>query len=134
MFKILIALVLLAHGIGHLMGPLQVMKVATVNPTWSGDSWLLTGVIGQNGAQVIGVALWLAAFVAFAALAGVVVGWLPAAWWPSLAIGASLLSLAGVLLFPMAFPLGSTIGAVVVDAIVLVAVLGFHWAPTELPA
>jgi hypothetical protein len=110
------------------------MKVATVNPTWSGDSWLLTGVIGQTAAQIVGVALWSAAFVAFSALAGVVVGWLPAAWWPSLAIGASLLSLAGVLLFPGAFPTGSTIGAVAVDVVVLVAVLGFHWAPSELPA
>jgi hypothetical protein len=105
-----------------------------VNPAWSGDSWLLTGVIGHTAAQIVGVALWLTAFVAFSALAGVVLGWLPAAWWPSLAIGASLLSLAGVLLFPAAFPTGSTIGAVVVDVAVLVAVLGSHWTPSELSA
>jgi hypothetical protein len=46
----------------------------------------------------------------------------------------SLASLAGVLLFPVAFPTTSTIGAVAVDVAVLVAVLGLHWAPSDLGA
>ena len=33
MLKVVIALVLLAHGIRHSMGMLQVLKVATVNPS-----------------------------------------------------------------------------------------------------
>ena len=43
MFTFTIALVLLAHGIGHSMGLLQIFNVASVNPQWNGDSWLLTG-------------------------------------------------------------------------------------------
>jgi hypothetical protein len=125
MLKFLIALVLLAHGIGHVLGLLQVFKVATVNPAWSGDSWLLTGVLGTTPSQVVGVVLWIASIVGFAALAAVTIGWLPAEWWPPLAIGASLASLAGLLLFPLAFPTTSTLGAAVVDVVVLVAGLRF---------
>jgi hypothetical protein len=134
MVRILITVVLLAHGIGHILGPLQVFKVATVNPAWAGDSWLLTGVTGQPLSQSIGVVLWTAALIGFAALAGVVVGWLPIAWWEPLAIGSSLVSLAAIVLFPVAFPTTSTVGAVAIDAAVLVAVLWFHWSPSQLPA
>jgi hypothetical protein len=134
MVRILITVVLLAHGIGHILGPLQVFKVATVNPAWAGDSWLLTGVTGQPLSQSIGVVLWTAALIGFAALAGVVVGWLPIAWWEPLAIGSSLVSLAAIVLFPVAFPTTSTIGAAVVDVAVLVAVFWFHWSPSQLPA
>ena len=81
MFKIVIAVVLLAHGIGHVLGPLQVSKVADVNQSWNGDSWLLTGAVGQSITGAVGVALWTVAIVAFGVLAGVVMGWLPEAWW-----------------------------------------------------
>ena len=80
MLKTVIAVVLLAHGIGHSMGMLQMLKVATVNPSWNGDSWLLTGAVGTTVTQVVGVVLWVAAIVGFAALAASVMGWLPVAW------------------------------------------------------
>jgi hypothetical protein len=134
MFRILIAIVLFAHGIGHILGPLQVTRVAVANPEWNGDSWLLSGATGASAAQVIGVALWLAAMVGFIALAAVLMGWLPATWWVPLSIGASLISLAGIVLFPTAFPTTSTIGAVVVDVALLVAVTLGHWLPSDLPA
>ena len=134
MLKIAIGLVLLAHGIGHSMGILQVLKVATVNPVWHGDSWLLTGPAGTSVSTAVGVVVWAASIVGFAALAAVVVGWLPATWWQPLAIGSSVISLIGLLLFPTAFPTFSTIGALVVDAAVLAAVFAFHWGPADLPA
>jgi hypothetical protein len=126
MVKIVIAVVLLAHGIGHSLGLLQVFKVATVNSEWTGESWLLSGVMGTGPSQAIGVALWSVSIVGFIALAAVTVGWLPAQWWPPLAIGASLASLAGLLLFPLAFPMTSTIGACLVDVAVLVVGLRFE--------
>jgi hypothetical protein len=132
MLKVVIGLILLAHGIGHSMGLLQVFKVASVNPAWNGDSWLLTGVAGSTATQAIGSLLWTAAIVGFMALGAVVLGWLPGDWWKALAIGASLVSLAGLVLFPMAFPTFSSIGALAVDAAVLVAVLWFHWVPSDL--
>ena len=134
MLRYLIALVLLAHGIGHTIGILQTLRLTTVNPGWNGDSWLLTGVAGSTVTNAVGIALWTAAMLGFVLAAGVVVGWLPADWWRPLAIGASLCSLAGILLFPVAFPTFSTIGALVVDVVVLGAVLGSQWASTDLAA
>jgi hypothetical protein len=134
MLKIVIGLVLLGHGIGHSMGLLQIFKVATVNPQWQGDSWILTGLTGATLTHAIGAVLWTAAIVGFVALAGVVVGWLPASWWGPLAIGSSVVSLAGLLFFPIAFPVFSTIGAFVVDVAVLAAVLWYQWAPSDLTA
>ena len=133
MVKIVIAVVLLAHGIGHVLGPLQVAKVAHVNPTWTGDSWLLTGVTGQTVSNVIGLVLWVTAMVGFVAAAAVVMGWLPASWWVPLAVGSSVVSLLAIALFPNAFPLTSTLGAVVIDVAVLAAVVVLKWAPTALP-
>jgi hypothetical protein len=134
MLKVIIALVLLAHGIGHSMGLLQVFKVATVNPHWQGDSWLLGGGAGTTASQFVGVALWSVAILGFAALAAVVMGWLPEDWFGTLAIGSSLVSLAGLLLFPVAFPLMSTVGALAVNLAVLAAVLWYQWVPSDLAA
>ena len=38
MVKIAVAVLLLAHGIGHSMGLLQIARIATVNPGWDGRS------------------------------------------------------------------------------------------------
>jgi hypothetical protein len=61
-------------------------------------------------------------------------GWLPVAWWAPLAVGSAIVSLVGLLLFPLAFPTVSTIGAFAVDVVVLVAVLWTDWEPGELAA
>ena len=134
MLRYLIALILLAHGIGHTIGIMQTLRLTTVNPGWNGDSWLLTGVAGSTVTNALGIALWTAAMLGFVLAAGVVVGWLPEDWWRPLAVGASLCSLAGILLFPAAFPTFSTIGALVVDVVVLAAVLWSQWAPSDLAA
>jgi hypothetical protein len=134
MLRIVIGLVLLAHGIGHSLGLLGMFKIASVNPAWNGDSWLLTGPAGPTVTQGVGVVLWTMSMIGFVALAGIVFGWLPESWWVPLAVVSSVASLAGVLLFPVAFPTVSTIGAVAVDVAVLVAVLWFHWVPSDLAA
>jgi hypothetical protein len=132
MLKLIIALVLFAHGVGHSMGLLQVFKIATVSPQWNGDSWLLRGSAGPTVSQVVAVSLWTLAIVGFVALAAVVLGLLPEAWWIPLAIGSSAASLAGLILFPVAFPLFSTLGALVANVAVLVAVLWWQWVPSDL--
>jgi hypothetical protein len=131
MFKVVLALALLAHGIGHSMGLIQMFKVATVNPVWHGDSWLLTGAAGTTATQLVGGLLWTAAIVGFSALAASLLGWLPSSWFTPLAIGSATVSLVGLLLFPVAFPVFSTIGALVVDVAVLVATVWYRWLPTD---
>lgn len=130
----IVAIVLVAHGVGHIMGPLQVFKVATITPAWQGDSWLVTGVIGTLATQVVGLGLWTTALVGFVALAAVLMGWLPQEWWQPLAVISAIASLLGLALFPLAFPVTSSVGALVVDVGVLVAVLWFHVAPGDLAA
>jgi hypothetical protein len=134
MLKVVIAVVLLAHSIGHSLGLLQIIKVATVNPAWRGDSWLLTGTLGATLTQVVGASIWTVAIVGFAALAAVVAGWLPSSWFTPLAIASSAISLAGIVVFPMAFPMSSTIGALTVDVVLLVAATWFRWLPIEFGA
>lgn len=134
MLKIVVALILLGHGLGHSMGPLQTFKVATVNPAWNGDSWILSGAAGPTVTQLVGVVVWTAALVGFVVLAGVVVGWLPITWWPPVAISSAVASMVGLLLFPAAFPPLSTVGALAVNVAVLVAVLWADWSPSDLPA
>jgi hypothetical protein len=41
---------------------------------------------------------------------------------------------AGLFLFPVAFPVFSTLGALAANVAVLVAVLWYQWAPTDLAA
>jgi hypothetical protein len=134
MVNVLVALVLFAHGVGHSMGVLQVFHVAAVNPQWKGDSWLLSGPLGTSFAQNVGAAIWLAAMVGFVATAAVLLGWLPQGWWAPLAVGSSILSLLGLVLFPTAFPIFSTIGALAVDAVVIVGVVALHWLPGTFTA
>jgi hypothetical protein len=83
---------------------------------------------------VIGIVLWTVAMVGFVIAAGVVVGWLPASWWVPVAVASSIASLAGLVLFPAAFPVFSTVGAAIVDLAVLAAVLWYDWAPSDLAA
>ena len=133
MLKFVVGVVLIGHGIGHSMGILGVFKIAQVNPAWQGDSWALTNVAGDTVTQLVGAVLWSVAMIGFIALGLVVFGWLPAGWWMPLAIVSSMASLLGVALFPMAFPIFSTVGAVVVDLAVLYAVWS-GWLPSDLPA
>jgi len=125
----LIAVILFAHGVGHSMGILQTTGVATINPAWNGESWLLSGSLGSTLANIAGVIVWSVAIVGFCAVAATVVGWLPATWFEPLAVVSAAVSLAGILAFPMAFPMFSTIGAVVVDLAVLFAAIALHWQP-----
>ena len=134
MTKIVIAFVLVAHGIGHSLGLLQVFKVATVNPAWNGGSWLLDGLIGVTASQIVGSLLWVTAIAGFSAAAASVLGWLPQAWFVPLGIASSVASLGGVLLFPNAFPISSTVGAVAIDVVVIAATLLYRWRPSSLGA
>jgi hypothetical protein len=124
-----VALVLFAHGIGHSLGILQATGIATTNAAWHGDSWLLSGPIGDGAARTVGVVLWSIALVGFCALAAALVGWLPASSFQPLAVASAAASLIAVAVFPVALPTFSTIGAVVVDVVVLAAVLLWDWTP-----
>jgi hypothetical protein len=131
MLRIVLALVLFAHAVGHILGPLQLLGISNVKSAWQGDTWLLSG-LGPTLNQVLGVVLWSVAMAGFLATAALVLNWLPADWWAPLAIGSAVLSLVSVVLFPGALPTLSLVGAVAVDLIVLLAVVWLHWTPAAL--
>lgn len=96
----------------------------------SAHSWLLTGTLGDTLARLIGAAIWLAGLVGFGAVA---VGiFTQTDWWRSLAVISSIISIAGLILFwanPVASPV---VSALVFDAVVLTALLVFHWPPATV--
>ncbi len=121
-WNVVIALVLILHGIGHGLGMLAVANVK-ISKTHSPHSWLLDKFLGNAASRVIGFIIWLLALVGFVGAGLGMLGWLvPPDVWPSLAIGASLISLLGLFLFWDAFPFlfPNKIGVIVVDVAVLV--------------
>lgn len=134
MLKLLIGVVLLAHGIGHVLGLFPVFGYAPTSPLpkWTGESWLLPSA--QPGLHhLVGGALWTLAFVGFILLAAIVFGWLAEAWWQPLAIAAAAASMLALAVFPAGFPSAvNLIGAAVVDLVVLVAAVWYEWVPSQL--
>jgi len=131
MWRIVIAVVLLAHGIGHSLGLFPAFGLAK-NERWTDHSWLLTNFIVESAARWSGVVLWLAAMFGFIGSAlgfyGVLIP-----QWRLLAIGSAIVSLAGLSLYWNAFPsLGNKIGAIAVDVIILVALLWAHWPASDI--
>jgi len=134
MVKVVLGIVLLAHGIGHLLGLLPIIGFAPTKalPNWDGQSWILPRSQAMLGHILSGV-LWLASMLGFIALAFVLFGWLPVDWWQPLALGASLTSIVAVVLFPAGFPtVVNVVGALVVDVVVLGATILNDWSPTML--
>ncbi len=115
-----LAIVLLAHGVGHVMG--FVASWTTVPMGFTDRPWLLSDAITVHSTvgRVFGL-LWLVAMGAF--LVGVygLIG--HQVWWRPLLIAAALISLFVILPWWNTVTPGSRIGAAVVDVVVLVALL-----------
>lgn len=134
MLKIVIGVVLLAHGIGHVLGLFPVVGAAPTSalPRWTGESWLLPSAPAQL-AHLIGAVLWVVALVGFVLLSAVVLGWLTEAWWQPIAITSAVASLVAILLFPSGFPtVVNIVGAAVVDLAVIVGTIVYDWTPSVL--
>ena len=129
MWRIVIAVVLLAHGIGHSLGLFPAFGLAKTKQC-TDHSWLLTNFIGESAARRFGVVLWLAAMFGFI---GAALGFYGIQeWWRSLAIASAIVSLAGLALYWNAFPsLINKIGAIAIDVIIL-ARLWAHWPVMDI--
>ena len=92
MLRILLGLMLGAHGIAHLVGFLVPWRLTTVSEVPYSTTILAGSVdIGPTGARVIGL-MWLVVALAFLLVAGGV--WLQAAWWYRAAFTAVIVSTA----------------------------------------
>lgn len=131
--KLVIGLVLIAHGIGHVLGLFPILGWAKADG-WTADSWVLSGPVGVTAAHALGAVLWLVALVGFV-IAGVgVLGMaVPAAWIRPAAVVASVASLIAIGLFWDALPSAtSKVGAIGVDLAVLWAVVIGHWPASDV--
>ena len=126
MLRIIIVIVLGAHGIGHLIG----VAGGWFESAWGGSStsWLLTPVMGQ-ATSVLEGALWLLPGIGFVLAAGLIVG--NSEMWRPVALASAAASLLVIALFPEQLPTGSVVGAVIVDAAVIIGLLLFNWPAVE---
>ncbi|HEX6551670.1 MAG TPA: hypothetical protein VF026_02825 [Ktedonobacteraceae bacterium] len=122
MWRYLIAIVLLAHGIGHIMPFMAAWTPQRSQVGFSDAPWIFSGSVGVG--SPIGQAFGLLGLVA---LIGFVAGALglvtQQAWWPTVTIAAAAISIVTIVPWVTTWPPASMIGALLVDAAVLAALL-----------
>jgi hypothetical protein len=124
LLKVLVAGVVGVHGVGHVLGWVPAWGIARFEGL-SSRSWLLTDMLGDGSARMLGGALWLVPTIGFVVAAGGL--WTGQGWWRPLALGSAVVSLAAIALFPDALSPSSRIGAIVVNAAVLGGLLVIGW-------
>lgn len=115
-----VIIVLLAHGIGHIMGFLAAWT--TVPMGFTDRPWLFSDTITVESAvgRAFGL-LWLVAMIAFLGAAFGLIG--HQVWWRPLLIAAAVISLAAILPWWNTVTAGPRFGAVLVDLAILIALL-----------
>ena len=127
--RIVLVIVVAAHGIGHLLflGPVAGLGAWAGQ---SGHSWLLTSAIGEGATRAIATLVWTAVIVLFLAGVG---GFLAGAdWWRGVTVAAAALSIAGVVVFWDGIATTNAIFALVTDVLILAALLVANWPSAEL--
>jgi hypothetical protein len=129
--KVVVAGVLGAHGVGHVLGWMPPLGLARLEGVASG-SWLLTGLAGDGVARAVAVGLFAIPTAGFVVAAiGLLLG---QPWWRAVAVASAATSLAASALYPQALPLSSTIGSVAVNGVVLVGILVAGWGASSSAA
>jgi hypothetical protein len=122
MWRYLIAVVLMAHGIGHLMPFMAAWMPQISRVGFSDASWIFSE--GVRVDSRIGQAFGLLGLVV---LIGFVAGSLGLVthqiWWPMVTIAAAAISIVVIVPWFAAWPTGSIVGALLVDVAVFAALL-----------
>lgn len=126
MLRMIVLLVLGAHGIGHLIGVVG----GWGGSAWGGsaESWIVSPVLGRwTGA--VGGGLWLLPTVGFLVATGLLLS--SNELWRGVAVLSAIASLVVITAFPEQLPIGSVVGAVLVNAAVLIGLLVAGWPSAE---
>ena len=132
--RIIFAIILFGHGIGHVVGFLGTWTNWQLfpEPPFNDSPWILPGDVFIQSAvgKVFGIFWLISTGAFFAAAIGLV---LKQSWWATVAVIASLLSLLAVIPWWNSFTPGimSKKSAVLVDIIIIVVLLG-PWKDTLL--
>jgi hypothetical protein len=135
--KLIIAGVLLLHGLGH-TGALIAIAVnwtsrGTATGAWlPARSWVIPSLAPQTAKAVASI-FWVLSTIGFVAAAmsfwGIV---LPGDAWRQLALTSSIVSILGITLFLGTWPAFNTIAALAVNIAVLVTQLWLRWPPQAM--
>lgn len=120
MLRVVLALAIAAHGIGHVL--FVVPMFSSVNWGQSTHSWLLGDT---PEARLIGSLLWGIVIIGFGASVFSLLN--QHIWWRDFAVIAALLSTVGLILFwanPVSMP---ALSALIFNSIILGALVVFHW-------
>jgi hypothetical protein len=129
LLRILLAVVLFVHGVGHVV--FMPVAYAAMKTPETGHSWLVSPVVGDAAGQWVATLLAAAAFALFA---GAAIGiWQLLPWWRTLAVAGAIVSGALILAFFGGMPTSASVSAFALDVVVLVAILVAHW-PSEAVA
>lgn len=134
--QVAVPVVLILHGIGHIMGVLTATRVINTD-TWNSRSWLLTGLLGDPLARIIALVLWAVTVVGFIAAGAGAFGWpVTAGGWRTIAVVMAVISLIALGLYWNAFAVlfPNKIGSIVVNIVVLYAVLLANWPAADVIA
>jgi hypothetical protein len=129
MVKLLLATLFFAHGVGHVLflGP-ALRLTAWADQT--GQSWVLTPLVGDGAARILASVVWGAALLLFVgAAAGLVLG---SDWWRAAAIAGAVVSAVGIVAMWGGVAPSSAIMALAFDVLVLLALLVVHWPSAEV--
>ncbi|MDX1416678.1 MAG: hypothetical protein R3293_20930 [Candidatus Promineifilaceae bacterium] len=124
--RLITALVLIVHGIGHSLAFFPALNISSTE-NWHYRSWLLTASLGDTASRVVVIILFAIPFFGFIAAGLGIFGFLvPYDWWQTLAIVSAVVGLIALALFWHAFPafFPNKLGAIIVDLLVLWALLG----------
>ena len=132
--KLVIAGVLLLHGLGHggALGALYARSRGMDTGGWqAAHSWLLS--LSTPAAITLASTFWALSLIGFVAAAmsfwGILV---PAEAWRLLAIASAIVSTVGIVLFLGNWPAFNTLAALGVNLAVLVALLWLNWPPRAM--
>lgn len=134
-WRLWIGVVLLLHGIGHLLGVLAASSLGS--ESWNARSWLLTDAIGEDASRILSIVLWLICLLLLVGggMALLEIGFSESLWKPLIVAG-SVMSLVTLAVFwngfPVLFP--NKIGAIAVDVAALIAILMADWPTAEMLA
>jgi hypothetical protein len=127
-WRSVIALVILAHGIGHVLFLAPCLGITQWGQ--SAHSWLLTNTLGDIATRVIGSLLWPVVIAGFVAAGIGLLG--QHAWWRTLAVASAGVSLLALLLFVSGSRTQPLLSAAVMDIAILVALVWIHWPSVDL--
>jgi len=134
--QIAVPIVLILHGVGHVMGVLTATG-AVGTDAWHSRSWLLTDLLGDSTARMIASVLWIVTVVGFIAAGAGAFGWSATAGsWRTIAVVMAVVSLVTLALYWNAFAslFPNKIGSIAVNLAVLYGVLIAHWPAADIIA